>query len=544
MSDTLRLFEARTTEGECLDEIMRLAVGDAPCPACEARSGFSRARKHQAFTCRACGFSLYPCEGTPFAKSSLPLTRWFVAAQAAASTEGRTTRSIARALRLSRKDAGDVASGIETLKRRPSASDAAVSWADAMAAFVASRTDAGAAPARSEGSRETLWQSVRDGLSLPDVQRRPLLGIAVIAVLALAGAGIGWLLVPAPPEEDTELAQATAILTLASDKPVIIVSREVADQLYDVSDVDADASSPLQTSIRVAPAGAGAGRPGEVGEAAPIAQPSVKLSANVGQQLAKGDLTAVKASAASRPELAAYGALARELEGSGSRNPDEILVFGPIKVRRHLVDKIVRAATATGVDPVLLMAVADKESSFQTEVQAQTSSASGLFQFIERTWLGVVRDFGSRYGLDKEARFLATSEPAGAERTRILDLRRDAFLASVFAAEMLKRDSTRIARRIGRELTGGEVYLVHFLGPDGAERLLDQVMKKPDAVAADLLPKPAAANRTIFFGRDPEGSAKGLSVAEVHGRFETMISVRLDRYRSVKKPDREGRPPR
>ncbi len=55
---------------------------------------------------------------------------------------------------------------------------------------------------------------------------------------------------------------------------------------------------------------------------------------------------------------------------------------------------------------------------------------------------------------------------------------------------MLKRDSLRIAKRIGRNLTGGEVYLVHFLGPDGAERMIDEVTRKPDTVAADLLPSP------------------------------------------------------
>lgn len=118
-----------------------------------------------------------------------------------------------------------------------------------------------------------------------------------------------------------------------------------------------------------------------------------------------------------------------------------------------------------------------------------------------------------------------------AQRTRILDMRRDPYLSAVLAAEMLKRDSLRIARRIGRNLTGGEVYLVHFLGPDGAERMIDEVTHKPDTVAAALLPKPAAANRPIFYSG---GGNKSLSVSEVRSKFETMISLRLDRYSSVK----------
>ncbi len=31
---------------------------------------------------------------------------------------------------------------------------------------------------------------------------------------------------------------------------------------------------------------------------------------------------------------------------------------------------------------------------------------------------------------------------------------------------------------------------MHFLGPDGAERMIDEVTRKPDTVAADLLPSP------------------------------------------------------
>ncbi|WP_204307534.1 hypothetical protein, partial [Klebsiella pneumoniae] len=89
--------------------------------------------------------------------------------------------------------------------------------------------------------------------------------------------------------------------------------------------------------------------------------PSVKLSAGVGKSLVDGDTDAVRASARNRPELAAYSALATELEAKGPRNPDELLIFGPIKVRRYLVEKIVRASRATSVDPVLLMAIADKE---------------------------------------------------------------------------------------------------------------------------------------------------------------------------------------
>ncbi len=232
------------------------------------------------------------------------------------------------------------------------------------------------------------------------------------------------------------------------------------------------------------------------------------------------------------------------LSQTSTGDPNDILEFGPMRIRRHLVQTIVKAAQAVGTDPVLLMAVADKESSFITAVQAKTSSATGLFQFIERTWLGVMRDFGPKYGYDKDAALVVpdgNDRPSiqdQAERTRILDMRRDPYLSAVMAGEMLKRDAARISLKIGRELSLGEVYLAHFLGPEDAENFLSRVVEKPTAAAATLLPGPARANRSIFFagttGRGRHRKPASLSVAQVHQKFEAMMSSRGDRYRDVR----------
>jgi len=420
----------------------------------------------------------------------------------------------------------------------PNAAVADAALAASIAAFMSERSAAPSAstqhlPAQS-ADRETLWQTVRSMIPLSELERSPILAAAAIGGFMLAGAGVGWLMAPAPPEPDAELAQATVILSLGEDRPVILVTPDVAAQLYDVTDVDADPSSSLTSTIRIAPARLDGQPASQIAGSAPVSIPAVRLSSGLGKSLLDGNAAAARASGRDRPELAAYTSLARELEAKGPRNPDELLSFGPMQIRRHLVEKIMRAARVVTMDPVLLMAIADKESSFKTEVQAQTSSASGLFQFIEKTWLGVVRDFGPHHGLESQARVMRERDLTAAERSVVLDLRRDAYLSAVMAAEMLKRDSLRISQRIGRNLTGGEIYLVHFLGPDGAERFIGQMARKPETVAAELLPRPAAANKTIFYGAGGEGPSKSLSVAQVHGKFETMISLRLDRYRSVK----------
>jgi hypothetical protein len=224
--------------------------------------------------------------------------------------------------------------------------------------------------------------------------------------------------------------------------------------------------------------------------------------------------------------------LERDLANAGDSS--EMLHFGPVQIRRRLVETIVRAARQTGADPALLMAIADKESSFSTGIKAPTSSATGLFQFIDATWFRCVREFGGQHGLAREAAAIEgpDDKPFVADprqRAHILSLRDDPYLSALIAAEMLNHDGGQIARSIGRDLTEGETYLTHFLGPQDATLFMEKVVDQPKLTAAKLLPKPAHANKPIFFA----GRAKPLSVAAVHDEFEAMMGTRVDRYTRV-----------
>jgi len=215
-----------------------------------------------------------------------------------------------------------------------------------------------------------------------------------------------------------------------------------------------------------------------------------------------------------------------------------ILQFGPMRVRRDLVETIVRAARKTDMDAALLMSIADKESSFAPSVKASTSSATGLFQFIDTTWMRVVRDFGAKHGMAEEAALIEEAELRGsmspATRQSILNLRNDPYLSALMAAEMLKVDSARIASRIGRDLSEGETYLAHFLGPSDAEKFMSKVVAEPRYAAPKLLPKPARANRSIFYEKSRR-RPQSLTVADVHRKFENMMGMRWERYRDVEK---------
>jgi Transglycosylase SLT domain len=210
--------------------------------------------------------------------------------------------------------------------------------------------------------------------------------------------------------------------------------------------------------------------------------------------------------------------------------------FGAMRVQRSIVERVVKAARTTGSDPALLMSIADKESSFASSAKASTSSASGLFQFVESTWLKALRSFGWRYGREEEAKAIQGEDEhpviASRKRAEILQLRDDPYLSAALAAEMLKHDGAKISEHLGRSLTAGETYLIHFLGPEDAERFMTKLDAEPQASAARLLPRPARANKTIFYERLGR-KMKDRSVSEVHEAFEHMMGSRVSRYQDV-----------
>ena len=196
-------------------------------------------------------------------------------------------------------------------------------------------------------------------------------------------------------------------------------------------------------------------------------------------------------------------------------NINGVLQFGSVKIPQGIVVNVVKAARKAKVDPALLMAIAEKESNFKIKAKASTSSATGLFQFIDKTWMKAVKQFGNGYNQ--------------VPRERILGLRADPYLSALFAAKMLKKDGEELADKIGRKLTAGETYLIHFLGPEDAEKFMKTVETSPDMSAAQLFPKPAHANKPIFYAR----VGKSKTIAQVHDAFESMMGIRFKKYENV-----------
>jgi hypothetical protein len=195
------------------------------------------------------------------------------------------------------------------------------------------------------------------------------------------------------------------------------------------------------------------------------------------------------------------------------------------RIDPSVTDSIRRASRATGVDFGYLMAEAAQESGFRADAKAATSSATGLFQFTEGTWLEMVRRHGAGHGLAAEAAKIGT-DGAGrptvadpAQRKAILDLRRDPALSAAFAAEYARSNKGEIERATGRPAGSTDLYLAHFLGPTGAGSFLKAVQTAGSTAAADLFPEAASANRAIFY----DGAGRARTVAEVYRGFADKI---------------------
>lgn len=185
--------------------------------------------------------------------------------------------------------------------------------------------------------------------------------------------------------------------------------------------------------------------------------------------------------------------------------------------RSSVVTALRNAAAATGSDFHYLLGTAMRESSLKPNAQSHSSSAAGLFQFVDQTWLGLIKEHGSQYGLgnyasaitrDAEGRYHA----APADKLAILDLRKDPDVSALMAGEYTKSAQGMMRASLGREVCGGELYAAHFLGPDAACKLIRLVGANPSASAAAQFPQAASANKSVFYHAD--GSSK--SVREVY----------------------------
>jgi hypothetical protein len=172
--------------------------------------------------------------------------------------------------------------------------------------------------------------------------------------------------------------------------------------------------------------------------------------------------------------------------------------------------------TGTGFEYLLKTAM--RESSFNPNAKSSKSSATGLFQFIDQTWLATMKQSGANLGYGRYASAITRTSSGryvvhnAAARRQIMNLRYDPTTNAVMAGAFTQQNAARLGRALGRAPTDGELYIAHFLGQGGAVKLITTAQNAPQASAANLFPQAARANQSIFFNKG--GGAR--SAADVY----------------------------
>lgn len=190
-----------------------------------------------------------------------------------------------------------------------------------------------------------------------------------------------------------------------------------------------------------------------------------------------------------------------------------------------------QAARMTGADFKYLLATAQVESNLNPNAQATTSSARGLFQFTEQTWLATIKEHGAPLGYAPYAEAIARL-PGGGYAVAdprmtgpVMKLRFDPSANALMAGAFTKTNADRLGERLGREPTEGELYIAHFLGSTGASRLIGLADAQPRMPAATMFPDAARANPGIFY----DGRRHMRSASEVYrllvGRYDVARST-------------------
>ena len=153
------------------------------------------------------------------------------------------------------------------------------------------------------------------------------------------------------------------------------------------------------------------------------------------------------------------------------------------QISESVASALQSASKRVDVPVNLLTAMAGVESTFNEGAKAPTTTASGLFQFINSTWESVVKRYWSKYGYPDR-------KP---DRMRAED-------SAILAAAMMKHEGYPAALKAAGSVSITDIYLTHFLGPAGGASFIRSYQSKPNVEAATVTPdKVVKANMSIYY---------------------------------------------
>lgn len=169
---------------------------------------------------------------------------------------------------------------------------------------------------------------------------------------------------------------------------------------------------------------------------------------------------------------------------------------------------IVQAAEYVGVDPVLMLAIAHKETRFRNVAARKGGSAEGLMQITDRTWKHLLSRYANKYTVAMDAD------------------KYDPWSNSVMAAAYVRENTEILFKVLGRNPTNGEIYMAHLLGARGASDLLRANLNKR---SDDVVPYAIKRNGPLFVTSD--GSYR--TVRQFRDYMNWRVNQLIERYSEV-----------
>lgn len=186
-----------------------------------------------------------------------------------------------------------------------------------------------------------------------------------------------------------------------------------------------------------------------------------------------------------------------------------------------ITNAIQSASAKTGVGFSYLLQQANVESSFNSTAKAKGSSATGLYQFIDSTWLSMVKENGEKYGLGKYADKISDNGTVAnrSVKKQILALRNNPEIASAMAAEYAADNKEYLQSTVGGDIGSTELYMAHFMGPGGAAKFLSKMQDNPNAIGTKSFAKEACSNPAVFYNQN----GKPRTLSEIYAFFDNKF---------------------
>lgn len=185
-----------------------------------------------------------------------------------------------------------------------------------------------------------------------------------------------------------------------------------------------------------------------------------------------------------------------------------------VYTREQVAANLKKAVAGSPISFDFLLKQAEIESGLNPHAKASTSSATGPFQFINGTWLNMIKKYGDHVGLSEQAAALRDNKLDQEAREELLALRTDVAISGKMAAHFAIENAKALTASGLTQIGPTELYLAHFLGAGGAKDFLTAMQANPQGPAAEAVPAAARSNANVFFAN---GTPR--SFADIYNRF-------------------------